>query len=85
MKYQIEPFVLESPMAGNTAEKSVVNPCYCPQCQRIFPKAPEDYQCPVDRSPLIDAGDEIPTKVPVMLQVGLGVVTAAVLCSGLLV
>ncbi len=72
-------------MADQKTASNDVNPCYCPQCQRIFSVAPEDYQCPVDRAPLIDAGEEIPTKLPVMLQVGLGVVSAAVLCSGLLV
>ena len=72
-------------MASTNAETATNNPCYCPQCQRIFSVPPEDYQCPVDRSPLIDAGEELPTKLPVLLQVGLGVVSAAVLCSGLLV
>jgi hypothetical protein len=76
---------LERPMTAATTESDAVNPCYCPNCQRIFHQAPADYLCPADRAPLIDAGDELPTKLPMLMQVGLGVVGAAVLCTGLLV
>jgi hypothetical protein len=72
-------------MADVTVDNSAVNPCYCPNCQRIFHHVPADYLCPVDRAPLIDAGEDLPTKMPMLLQMGLGVVSAAVLCTGLLV